>query len=77
MKLEERSRIRKEKMVTNLARNFGEAEQWDIEFWKKVGSNTRLGAMWDMVYEVERIRGHAVVESRLQRSVETVLRNAG
>ena len=45
MKISERSKIRRKKMLANLASNFQEAEEWDLDFWQKQTPQQRLSAL--------------------------------
>jgi hypothetical protein len=47
---------------------------FDLAFWKRVGAEGRFSAAWDMVLEVNAIRGKETTESRLQRSVQNIER---
>ncbi|KPK18303.1 MAG: hypothetical protein AMK69_24970 [Nitrospira bacterium SG8_3] len=47
---------------------------FDLLFWKRVGAEGRFAAAWQMVSEVNAIKGKDIGESRLQRSVENVKR---
>jgi hypothetical protein len=47
---------------------------FDLAFWKRVGAEGRFTAAWDMVLEVNTIRGIETRESRLQRSVQNIQR---
>jgi len=50
---------------------------FDLEFWQAAGAEARFAAAWQMVNEVQLIRGEHVTESRLQRSVEHLERMRG
>jgi len=47
---------------------------FDLEFWAKLGAEKRFKAAWDMVLEVNAIKGKGVDESRLQRHVQNIER---
>jgi hypothetical protein len=47
---------------------------FDLLFWKRVGAEARFAAAWQMVSEVNAIRGKDIGESRLQRSVQSIQR---
>ncbi len=47
---------------------------FDLEFWDKVGVNGRFEAMWQMVLEVQAMKGKNVEQFRLQRSVQNIKR---
>lgn len=50
---------------------------FDILFWQRVGAEGIFAATWDMVREVQLIRGLHANESRLQRSITRVIRRRG
>ena len=45
MSIEERARLRRERMVVHRARSFADAEQWDLEFWQSQTPDMRLSAL--------------------------------
>ena len=45
MNLDERSALRKKRIVAYRARNFADAERWDLEFWQNQSPDTRLSAL--------------------------------
>jgi hypothetical protein len=47
---------------------------FDLLFWKQVGAEARFAAAWQMVSEVNAIKGKNIGESRLQRSVQSIER---
>jgi hypothetical protein len=47
---------------------------FDLAFWKKVGAEGRFSAAWEMVMDVNAIRGKERNESRLRRSVQNIQR---
>jgi hypothetical protein len=47
---------------------------FDLEFWDRVGAEGRFSAAWEMVLEVNAIRGKERHEPRLRRSVQTIQR---
>jgi hypothetical protein len=50
---------------------------FDLLFWKRVGAEARFAAAWQMVSEVNAIKGKDSGESRLQRSVQSIQRIQG
>jgi len=50
---------------------------FDLLFWERVGAEGRFAAAWQMVSEVNAIKGKDVGESRLQRSVQSIQRIQG
>lgn len=53
--MKERSAERRKRMVGNIARNFKEAEEWDLDFWQSLTPQQRLSALPGMHREVEMI----------------------
>jgi hypothetical protein len=49
---------------------------FDIEFWQRVGDVGRAAAAWQMVREVQRIRGLSGELPRLQKSVTRIIRRS-
>ena len=49
---------------------------FDLEFWRKVGAEGRFSAAWEMVLEVNAIRGKDRDEPRLRRSVQNIERTS-
>ncbi|MDM8517969.1 hypothetical protein QUF76_17365 [Desulfobacterales bacterium HSG16] len=45
MEISERTKNRQKKMVANLAADFQEAEEWDLDFWQKQTPQQRLSAL--------------------------------
>jgi hypothetical protein len=50
---------------------------FDLLFWKKVGAEGKFAGAWQMVSEVNAIKGKDSGESRLQRSVQSIQRIQG
>jgi len=48
---------RRKRIVGNDAKNFAEAEQWDLEFWQKQGPEGRLSALVALRNDLEAIHG--------------------
>jgi hypothetical protein len=49
---------------------------FDIEFWQKVGDAGRVAAAWQMVKEVQLIRGKSGELPRLQKSITRIIRRS-
>jgi hypothetical protein len=49
---------------------------FDREFWRRLGTNAVLDAMWDMVNDYRRMKGLPGNEPRLRRSVVRLIRRA-
>ncbi len=43
--LEDRSRLRRQRIVTHSARSHEDAEAWDLEFWQRHTPEERLSAL--------------------------------
>ena len=63
-------------IMARMAKRGADETSFDREFWRKVGHEARFAAMWDMVAEVNLIRGEHGQQPRLQRSVQNILRRA-
>lgn len=49
---------------------------FDIEFWQKVGDAGRFAAAWQMIREVQLIRGQNGELPRMQKSVTRIIRRS-
>jgi len=56
MDIGKRSRERKKRIVAHLARNFDEAEKWDLEFWQNQSPEMRLSALVALRQDVEKVK---------------------
>jgi len=63
--------------MTRLGRWKDTDRQFDLEFWRRLGSQARFAASWEMVKEYMALRGIHGRQSRLQRSVERIERAGG
>ena len=63
-------RVFKERLV----RRDSDDGSFDREFWQSQSAEARLAAAWEMVAEVEALRGNDASQPRLQRSVERLVR---
>lgn len=55
MGIKERSRNRSSRIVANLAADFENAEQWDLEFWQSQTPEDRLSALISLRKDVEKV----------------------
>lgn len=55
MGLSERTTQRKKRMVVHRARDFNEAEKWDLEFWQKQSPEKRLSALVAIRKDVKKV----------------------
>jgi hypothetical protein len=61
-----------------LKRSSGQEDEFDRDFWQKMGHEKKFVAAWEMVNEVALIRGEKdASQSRLQRSIQTIKRRSG
>ncbi len=63
--------VQKSKLGEELGRSF------DLEFWRRLGPEARLAAMWDLVLDRVRMGTLDEKQLRLQRSHIRVLRRGG
>jgi len=54
--MKRRAAERRKRIVGNVAKNFAEAEQWDLEFWQKQGPGGRLSALVDIREDIIKVR---------------------
>ena len=57
MGMKERRELRKKRMVVYRARDFADAERWDLEFWQKQSPDTRLSALVAIRNDVIKVIG--------------------
>jgi len=57
MGLKERSAARRKRIVGHIAKNFEDAEQWDLEFWQSQTPEMRLSALVAMHGDLVKVRG--------------------
>ncbi len=55
MNLEERSRLRKQRMTAHRANNHDDAELWDLMFWQAQSAEERLSALVRIHKDVEKV----------------------
>jgi hypothetical protein len=60
--------------MARLVRRRDAGAEFDQEFWQQVGHEGRFAAMWQMVKEVQAMRGGNGRQPRLQRSVQSIER---
>jgi len=64
-------------VVTRKIRRGDDDGSFDREFWQSLGAEARFAAMWEMVSEVDLIRGKDGRQPRLQRHVHRLKRRGG
>ena len=52
-----RAKERRKRMVINVANDFQEAEDWDLEFWLRQTPEDRLSAFVALRRDVEKVKG--------------------
>jgi hypothetical protein len=62
------------KITTKLINIKNNDRSFDLEFWQQAGAAARFEAAWQMVLDMQTIRGEDGSQSRLQRSVENIER---
>lgn len=55
MGIKERSRIRRSRIVANLAADFEDAERWDLDFWQRQTPEERLSALIAIRKDVDKV----------------------
>ncbi len=55
--LKRRSALRRRNIVGHRAKNFADAEQWDLEFWQKQTPEMRLSALVAIRNDIMAVRG--------------------
>ena len=60
---------RANRITAKLVRQGEEEYAFDDAFWRDLGPDARLEALWDMVLELEAWKGFRADQFRLQRSV--------
>lgn len=55
MTLEERTALRRRRMVAHVARSYDEAEAWDLDFWLAMTPQERLSALVAIRRDVEKV----------------------
>lgn len=74
---EQRAKLRRSRWQEHLFHRSSGATESDFDraFWARAGAEARFAAAWEMVQEVQLIRGKSdVSQSRLQRSVQRIQR---
>ncbi|MFH0774476.1 MAG: hypothetical protein V2A53_03135 [bacterium] len=57
MDMKERSELRKKRMVSYRARDFADAEHWDLKFWQNQSPEVRLSALVAIRNDVLKVIG--------------------
>lgn len=56
MGIKSRSELRRKKIEAYRARNFADAERWDLEFWQKQSPDIRLSALIAIRNDIKKVR---------------------
>ena len=56
MSIEERSSLRKKKIVAHLSKSFEEAERWDLEYWQSLSPASRLSALAAIRRDIDKVK---------------------
>jgi hypothetical protein len=70
MGLKERAAERRKRMVGHVAKNFKDAEDWDLDFWQSLTPQERVSVLVDLhedYQKIKRARAHARTVTRLRR----------
>ena len=57
MSLESRSSLRRKKIVAYRAKDFADAERWDLEFWQQQSPAVRLSALVAIRRDITKVAG--------------------
>ena len=63
MGLKKRSAERRKRMVIHRAKDFADAERWDLEFWQSQTPDVRLSALVAIRKDIEKINKQRLTES--------------
>jgi hypothetical protein len=55
MSIEERTAARRRRIVAHVARDFDDAERWDLEFWQRLTPQERLSALVAIRRDVDKV----------------------
>ncbi len=68
---------KKERVImARLVRRDQQDRSFDLEFWEKVGAAGRFDAAWQMIKEVQLIRGQSGELPRMQKNVTRIIRRS-
>ena len=56
--IEERSAQRRKRIVGHIAKDFADAEKWDLEFWQSQTPQMRLSALVAIRNDIAAVRGN-------------------
>lgn len=58
MSLKSRSGLRRKKVVAYRAKDFADAERWDLEFWQQQSPAVRLSALVAIRKDIAKVNGN-------------------
>jgi len=68
MGLKERAAERRKRIVGHVAKNFADAERWDLEFWQSLTPQDRLSALVAIHRDIAKVEeGRSRAARRLKR----------
>jgi hypothetical protein len=68
MGIKERSAERRKRIVGHVAKDFADAERWDLDFWQSLTPKDRLAALAEIRRDIEKIeQGRSRAASRSKR----------
>ena len=62
MDIKSRAEIRRKKIIGHIAKNFAEAEDWDLEFWQKQTPQDRLSALVAIINDIKKVNPQRLKE---------------
>ncbi len=65
--LEKRSELRRQRIKSHRARDFADAERWDLEFWQQQSSEDRLSALVAIRIDIEKVEAARREEKKPER----------
>jgi hypothetical protein len=60
--IKSRSEIRRKKIVGHIAKNYDDAEDWDLEFWQKQTPQERLSALVAIIDDIKKVNPQQLEE---------------
>lgn len=63
MTIEERARIRRQKITGHLSHGYAEADDWDLDFWLKQTPQERLSALVAIRNDIKKVSPDRLKES--------------
>jgi hypothetical protein len=68
MGLKERAAERRKRIVGHVAKNYADAERWDLEFWQSLTPQDRLSALVAIHHDIAKVEeGRSRAVRRLKR----------